>query len=171
MRNRGGNDDHGPGGDPSWLGGEDGGGADSPGSGSWSSDFGSDDQRSGSDVGDSDSDFGGRRDPHAAGQMAPRFGDRAGDRPLPSGGDEDSPWSSAFTGQGSESSGSGRSTLSRLLGGVVPFLMIVIFGVIAVRVFGGSGGIGGFGPWWIFLFIGIPIVNRVIRAIRKHLGD
>lgn len=104
--------------------------------------------------------------------MAPRFGDHVGDGPLPSDRDEGSPWTSSFTGQDASGSGSGRSTLSRVLGAVVPLLMIVVFGVIALRIFGGfGGGFSGFGSWWIVLFIGIPIVSRVIRMIRRKLGD
>lgn len=165
--NRWGNDDHGPGGDPSWLGGGDRGGADPQGAGGWSSGFSPDSQGPDSDFAPSDSDFGGSRSPQAAEQMAPRFGDRAGEDPLPS--DREGPsWTSSFTGQDAEGSSSGRSTLSRVLGAVVPIITIVIFGIIALRVFGGGHGFSGFGMWWIFVFI-IPVISRVVRAIRKHL--
>lgn len=179
--NRWGNDDHGPGGDPSWLGGGDRGGEDSQ--GGWSSGFASDAEGSDSDVGRSDSDFGrsdsdfgrsdsdfaGSRGPRAAEQMAPRFGDRAGDGPLPSD-RESSSWTSSFTGQDSEGSRSGRSTLSRVLGAAVPILSIVVFGIIALRIFGGGHGFGGMGMWWVLVFV-IPVISRVVSKIRKHLDD
>lgn len=171
MMNHWGNHDRGPGGDPSWLGGRDRDGED-PQSGGWSSGFASDAQGPDSGVVRSDSDFGNSRSPRSAEQMAPRFGDHVGDGPLPSDRDAGSPWTSSFTGQDASGSGSGRSTLSRVLGAVVPLLMIVVFGVIALRIFGGfGGGFSGFGSWWIVLFIGIPIVSRVIRMIRRKLGD
>lgn len=165
--NRWGNDDHGPGGDPSWLGGGDRGGEDSQ--GGWSSGFASDAEGSDSDVGRSDSDFAGSRGPRAAEQMAPRFGDRAGDGPLPSD-RESSSWTSSFTGQDSEGSRSGRSTLSRVLGAAVPILSIVVFGIIALRIFGGGHGFGGMGMWWVLVFV-IPVISRVVSKIRKHLDD
>lgn len=165
--NRWGNDDHGPGGGPSWLGGGDRGGEGSQ--GGWSSGFASDAEGSDSDVGRSDSDFAGSRGPRVAEQMAPRFGDRAGDDPLPSD-RESSSWTSSFTGQDSEGSRSGRSTLSRVLGVAVPILSIVVFGIIALRIFGGGHGFGGMGMWWVLVFV-IPVISRVVSKIRKHLDD
>lgn len=163
MSNRWGHDERGPGGDPPWLGGKDRGGTGAQDSWGWSSDFAGGAQSP-------DSDFGGSssRDAQAAEQMAPRFGDSADDDARTEG--ADSPWMESFTGQQSEGSGSRRSGLSRLLGAVVPIFALVIFGVVFMRIFSG-GHFGGFGTLWILAFIGIPILGRVVRAIRKHLGD
>ncbi len=161
--NRWGNDDRGPGGDPSWLGGKDRGDARTQGSGNWSSDFDSGAQGA-------DSDFGGGRDTQAAEQMAPRFGENTGEHSRTTDSGADSPWMESFTGQGAEgSSGTSRSGLSRVLGAIVPIFALVIFGVVFMRIFSG-GGFGGFSTWWILLFIGIPILSRVVRMVRKHLG-
>lgn len=175
MVNRWGNDDHGPGGDPSWLGGGDSSGADSQGSDGWSSGFGSDDQRSDSDFGGSDSDFGGRRDPQAAEQMAPRFGGGDGDGPLPSGRDEDAPWTSSFTGQEDGASGPNDWGVTRVigkLGKIVPIIITVIVALVFFRVFfGGHGFFGGFSSWWVLLFFGIPLIKKAVRVFRRGRDD
>ncbi|ATG50341.1 hypothetical protein CFK38_01480 [Brachybacterium vulturis] len=159
--NRWGNDDHGPGGDPSWLGGGDRDGAEpqgADGSGGWSSDFASDAQGA-------DPDFGDSRDPQAAERMAPRFGDVTGDEARRRGGESESSWMAGFTGQGTEESSSSRSTLGTVIGGVVPILVVVVFGVIIMRFFD-----FGLSAWWIFVFV-IPFIRRITRKIGKHFGD
>ena len=170
-----GSDDRGPGGDPSWLGGKDRDGVDSQGSGGWSSDFGGGAQRPDSDFGDSDfgggssgGGFGGSKDARAAEDMAPRFGDVTGDDARTK--EADSPWTESFTGQRAEGSRRGRSGLSRALGAVVPIIVLLIVGFVFAKV-SGSGGLHGFSAWWIFMFIGLPLLNRLIRLIRKHLDD
>ncbi|HEX7350993.1 hypothetical protein [Brachybacterium sp.] len=171
MMNRWGNDDHGPGGDPSWLGGKDRGSGGAPESdgGGWSSGFSSDvaSESSGSDFAHRGSDSAARWQAQEAEQMAPRFGERADGDARTSSGGEDSPWMAGFAGQESAGSGSQKSGLSKLLGAVVPIFALVIFGIVAVNIFGGFSG--GFGFWWMFLFIGIPLLSKVVRALRKHL--
>lgn len=180
--NRWGNSDHGPGGDPSWLGGKDRGGGDAAdgGSGGWSSDFSSDFSRGSStsstqpesDFSRGDAGFTGRAESPDAEQMAPRFGDRSDGDVRSSEGSGDSPWSASFTGQESAGSGSRKSGLSKALGAAVPILAVLIIGIVAVNVVGGFGdGFGGFGFMWMFLFFGIPLISKVIRAIRKNLDD
>src|SRR5699024_2857515 len=166
MGNQWGNTQHGPGGDPSWLGGKDRGDGGSQSSGGWSSDFAGGAQSPDSDFGGGD--FGGGRDARAAEQMAPQFGDSVGDDARTEG--SASPWLESFTGQQSEGSGNRRSGFSRILGAVVPIFVLVIFGVFFIRFFSGFS-FGGFGSWWILLFIGIPILSRLVRMIRKHLGE
>ena len=173
MKNLWGSDDRGPGGDPSWLGGKDR-GAGSQGSGGWSSDFDDGAQRpdpdfGGGDVGGGDVSAGGfgGRDAQAE-SMAPRFGDVTGDDARTK--EADAHWSESFTGQRTEGSRRGRSGLSRALGAVLPIVVLLIIGFAFAKVFG-SGGLHGFSAWWIFMFIGLPFLNRLIRRIRKHLDD
>lgn len=78
----------------------------------------------------------------------------------------------AFTGQESSGSGSQKSGISAILRAVVPVFAIVIFGIVALNIFGGfSGGFGGFGFWWMFLIFGIPLISKVVGLIRRHLDD
>lgn len=165
MRNRWGSDDHGPGGDPSWLGGGDRRGAEQQGAGGWSSDFGSDAQGHDSDVARSDADFAGGRDPQAAEQMAPRFGEVTGDEATTRGRDADPSWTASFTGQDAEGSESVRSNLGKAVGGIVPILSVVVFGVIIMRFFD-----FGLSAWWIFVFV-IPFIRRIARKVGKKFGD
>lgn len=166
--NRWGNNAHGPGGDPSWLGGQDRGGADpqgADGSGGWSSEFESDAQGHDSDFVRNDSDFAGGRDPQAAEQMAPRFGKVTGDEATTRGRDADPSWMASFTGQDTEGSSSSRSTAGKVIGGIVPILSVVVFGVIIMRFF--DFGVSG---WWMFVFV-IPFIRRIARKFGKMFDD
>ena len=164
MMNRWGNDDHGPGGDPSWLGGKDRGSTEPQGSGDWSTDFEADAARphsdfgGGADVAGSGAD--GRWGPPSAEEMAPRFGERAG-QDARTGGGENSPWRDSFSGE--EGSRSERSGASRWMGLVWSLIPFAIFLFIAFRVFD-----VGFGGWWVFLFI-IPVLGRVFRSVTRNL--
>ena len=165
MRNRWGSDDHGPGGDPSWLGGGDRRGAEQQGAGGWSSDFGSDAQGHDADVARSDSDFAGGRDPQAAQQMAPRFGEVTGDEARSPGGEPESPWMAGFAGLNTEDAENFQSTLRRAVRGIVPVLAVVVFGVIIMRFFD-----FGLSAWWIFVFV-IPFIRRIARKVGKKFDD
>ncbi|ASK65987.1 hypothetical protein CFK39_09315 [Brachybacterium avium] len=161
MRDRWGSDDHGPGGDPSWLGGADRGGAEqhgADGSGGWSSDFAADAQGA-------DSDFGGSSDPLAAERMAPRFGEVTGDAARSPGGEPESPWLTGFAGLDTEDAENIQSSLRRAVRGIVPVLLVVVFGVIVMKLFD-----FGFIGMWLFVFL-IPFLGRIFRTIRKRLGD
>src|SRR5699024_1982407 len=100
--------------------------------------------------------------------MAPRFGDVTGDDARTK--EADAHWSESFTGQRTEGSRRGLSGLSRALGAVLPIVVLLIIGFAFAKVFG-SGGLHGFSAWWIFMFLRLPFLNRLIRRIRKHLDD
>lgn len=154
-----GNNEQGPGDDQSWLGGGDHGGQgdalgqnlsdDQNGDGSsgngWSSDFGDSAQAS---------------EPPA--YQGPEFGDRSGQGGSSRHEDGGSGWASNFTGvsdSGRGSSGSGKSFLPMLLGGLASLVGVVIFAVIAYRM--------GMDIWWAVLFVGIPLISRVARLLRR----
>ena len=180
MANRWGNDQHGPGGDPSWLGGKDRGGdvpsadggagqgsgaATSDGSGAPSSDFGSDFASDASSSSDFSSDFSSdsdRRGPlPSAEDMAPRFGQSAGRSPGADDAGAEQSWRSGFedsiaNGNG-RSGSSGKSPGAQIAGLLSSGVGIAIFAVIAWRV--------GFDQWWIVLFVAVPLINRVARML------
>lgn len=180
MTNRWGNDDHGPGGDPSWLGGGDRDGGAVPergqGSGDFSSDFTSDslrDPRSSqsarpaaeSDFPSAESDYSERDKGQAAESMAPRFGDVTGDAARSEGRAQGSPWMSSFTGTSSAGQGRSRrggSLVAQLIGLLGSSVGVIIFAVIVFRM--------GFDMWWILLFVGIPLIGKIARLIRRNLG-
>lgn len=165
MSDRWGHDGSGPGGDPSWLGGKDREGG-SQGSGGWSSGFADGARSPDPDFGGGD--VGGGRGAQAAERMAPRFGDSAGDDARTTG--EGSPWLESFTSQSGEGSRDRRWGFSRVMGLVVPILMLGFVVIFFTGLFG-DGGFGGFGSWWILLFVAIPMLGRLIRMIRRHLDD
>lgn len=159
MTNPWGNDDHGPGGEPSWLGGQDrGGGAD--GAGSWTSDFSSDVT---SGPAPADSDFGARRDPLDAEEMAPRFGKITGDEARGSSREPQPTWTSGFGEQSGTRTSSGRPLAAQLFG---VFSSSIIFIIVAVVFFR-----SGFDMWWIIFIVCFPLISRVGRIIRRHRGD
>ncbi|SLM98379.1 hypothetical protein FM103_04690 [Corynebacterium xerosis] len=47
-----------------------------------------------------------------------------------------------------------------LLGGLASLVGVVIFAVIAYRM--------GMDIWWAVLFIGIPLISRVARLLRRN---
>jgi hypothetical protein len=170
MTNLWGNDEHGPGGDPSWLGGKDRDGAGLPGADrresgpdGWSSDFSSADLRGqqGGAPQPAAADFPHRRDPDAAESMAPRFGERTGE--IPDDRDQQSPWMSSFREQDGEGRARGPGSIAgqvlALLGSSVG---VIIFAVVFLRM--------GFDMWWILLIVGVPLISRVVRLIRRNLG-
>lgn len=189
-----GNDDRGPGGDPSWLGGKDrggnSGGGGSSGSG-WSSDFGSDFGPDASRSTGGGGDFGGSPAPtfgqdSRAEHAGPEFGTRAGQAPLPSRDQQGSGWKATFTGAdaesaGAEGSGAGRKAISL----VFRILFLGVFFIVALRIVFGNeiaslsdgsffssgggilGGTSNFFKLWILLFIGIPVVRIVRKMLRK----
>lgn len=157
MRNQWGNDDHGPGGDPSWLGG--GGRPDGENrAGEWSSDFSADAApRSAPNA--ADSDFGGAQPEQAPEYSGPRFGDRIGQDPGSEDQAQGSSWLSSFSGQaasgGRNGSRSGRPSGKRLAGWATSAIGLVIFVVIASRF--------GMNMWWVFLVFGLPMLSRLFR--------
>lgn len=173
MTNRWGNDDHGPGGDPSWLGGGDRDGGAVPergqGSGRFSSDFASDfsrDPRSSQGARrPAESDFSERDKGQAAESMAPRFGEVTGDAAISEDRDQGSAWASSFTGHSGEGQGrsrSGRSIVAQVIGLLGSSVGLIVFAIFFYRM--------GFDMWWILLGIGFPLVVRVVRLIRRNLG-
>lgn len=93
--------------------------------------------------------------------MAPRFGERTGE--VPDDRDQQSPWMSGFTGQDGEGQGRDPGSIARqvlaLLGSSVG---VIVFAVVVFRM--------GFDMWWILLFVGIPLISRLVRLIRRNLG-
>ncbi|WP_345076182.1 hypothetical protein [Brachybacterium paraconglomeratum] len=173
MMNRWGNDGHGPGGDPSWLGGGDRADGKAPecgqGSGAFSSDFTSDFSQDQRGVQDSptaaDPDLPGRGRSQDAESMAPRFGEVAGDSARSEGRAQDAPWMSSFTGSSGEGQGRaqrGGSLVAQLIGLLGSSVGVIIFAVIVFRM--------GFDMWWILLFVGIPLISKIARLIRRNLG-
>lgn len=159
-----GSGDHGPGGDPSWLGGKDRG---TTGGDDWSSDFGPD---TGSDAGargstshDSraDSDFGGGSGADASRYEGPEFGDAHGDEASGRGSEQEPGWAESFTGTDSDSGGegSGKGVGAKVVGVLASLVGLVIFAVIAFRV--------GFDAWWIILLVVVPMITRALRAFGK----
>lgn len=133
-----GNDDHGPGGDPSWLGGTDRDGAGPQDTAGFSSDF-------------------GPRDDQVAEGMAPQFGERGA---LPSDREEGSPWSAAFTSSDSGKGDDGGASLLRSLTKLFPLVVMAIFAIFVFRMFS-----GGFSLWFLILFL-IPFLGRAVSIIR-----
>lgn len=177
MTNRWGSDGHGPGGDPSWLGGGDRDGGAAPergqGSGGFSFEFASDatsdfsrDSRSSQGARPAaESDFPGRDRGQATESMAPRFGEVTGDAAISEDRDQGSAWASSFTGQSSEGRGrsqSGRSLVAQVIGLLGSSVGLIVFAIFFYRM--------GFDMWWILLGFGLPLVARVARLIRRNLG-
>jgi len=138
-----GNGDHGPGGDPSWLGGTDRDGSGSQGGGGFSSDFGTQDRL-------------------AAGEMAPQFGERG---TLPSEHDEGSPWSAGFTSNDSGRADDGGFNAGRAFRKCFPILVLVIVAVFGFRMLSGN-----FSLWFLVLFL-IPFVRNAVSIIRNLFKD
>ena len=173
MTNRWGNDDHGPGGDPAWLGGGGGDGGGAPGrgqrSGGFSSDFASDVPRDSQSTQGSrpaaESDFSGQDRVVGAESMAPHFGDVSGDAAISEDREQGSPWMPSFTGQSSEGQGrsqSGRSIVAQVIGLLGSSVGLLVFAIFFYRL--------GFDMWWILLGLGVPLIARVARLIRRSLG-
>lgn len=135
-----GNDDHGPGGDPSWLGGTDRDGAGPQ------------------DTGGFSSDFGPRNDQQAAEGMAPQFGERGA---LPSDRDEGSPWSAAFASSDAGKADDGRLHLGKAFTKFFPLLVMAIMAIFFFRMFS-----GGFSLWFLLLFL-IPFLGNAVSIIRS----
>lgn len=148
-----GNEGHGPGGDPSWLGGKDRGGdgvtprsgADGhagplPASGDgWSSDFGA---GSGRRSADQDFDSSVSQAPE---HSAPRFGSFGED-----GGDD------SDRERGRLGADAARTpTLTQVLGALVPALVIVVVAIVFFRA--------DFNYWWIAFVVILPTIQRVAR--------
>ena len=155
-----GNNDQGPGEDQSWLGGGDRGGqGDALGQ-----------NRSGARNGAGSSEDGWPSDFGEGGQgsepptyQGPEFGDRSGQDGSSRPEGDGSGWASSFTGangSGRSGSGSQKSFLPMLLGGLASLVGVVIFAVIAYRM--------GMDIWWAVLFIGIPLISRVARLLRRN---
>ena len=148
-----GNEGHGPGGDPSWLGGKDRGGdgvtprsgADStagplPSSGDgWSSDFGAGSGRRGADQ-----DFGSSPS-QVPEHSAPRFGSFGED------GGEDSHRERRRSGAG----GTRTPTLKQVLAALVPTIVMVVIAIVFFR--------SDFSFWWIAFVIILPTIRRFGR--------
>ena len=150
-----GNDDHGPGGDPSWLGGTDRGGSGSQGGGGVSSDVAPDAQAP-------SADFGPRHDQRAAEEMAPQFGERGA---LPSDRDEGSPWREGFSSSDSDRADDGGFDAGKAFRKFFPLLVLVIVAVFGFRMFSGS-----FSLWFLVLFL-IPFVRNAVSIIRNLFKD
>lgn len=157
-----GRSDHEPGGDPSWLGGKDR-GQDAQGSSGWSSDFSSQSSREASS--DFASEPSAQADPRAqeAESMAPRFGERGEDADSP----QSTQWHSDFGTPGQESGAGGgrspRSTKAQVTGLLGSIVGLVIFAFLAYRA--------GMDMWWVLLVIGVPLINRGTRALRRNRRD
>lgn len=163
-----GNDQHGPGGDPSWLGGKDretaGGGAGGGSSSGWSSDFSSD-FSSGSAASAPDSDFGGGSQSGQSSSGAlpvrgPQFG-RVDDAEARRSSQDDGGWMSEFTGDRGGRSGGGRqgkSLASQL------FIAVVAIGIIIVAATMTGSSSGSNIGFFLLVFI-LPIIMRVIRSV------
>lgn len=148
-----GNEGHGPGGDPSWLGGKDRGGdgvtprsgADGtagplPSSGDgWSSDFGA-----GSDRRGADQDFGSSPS-QAPEHSAPRFGAFGED-----GGDDSDRERSR-----PDAGGTRTPTLKQVLGALVPTIVMVVIAIVFFRA--------DFSFWWIAFVVILPTIQRFAR--------
>ena len=158
-RHRGNSNDHEPGGDPSWLGGKDR-GPDPQSSNGWSSDFAP--QRSQRPY----SDFGDQPAPSAdspaqdADSMAPRFGESGG-RSVSR--QDSAQWTSDFSSSrrggragGGRSSRSVKAQVTGLLGSVVG---LIVFAVFAYRA--------GMDMWWVLLVVGVPLISRGTRILRR----
>ncbi|ATG56119.1 hypothetical protein CFK41_16045 [Brachybacterium ginsengisoli] len=150
-----GNGDHGPGGDPSWLGGTDRARSGSQGGGGFSSDFAPDAQAP-------SADFGPRHDQQAAEEMAPQFGERG---TLPSEHDEGSPWSAGFTSNDSGRADDGGFNAGRAFRKCFPILVLVIVAVFGFRMLSGN-----FSLWFLVLFL-IPFVRNAVSIIRNLFKD
>ncbi|GAA4521087.1 hypothetical protein GCM10023160_07470 [Brachybacterium paraconglomeratum] len=97
--------------------------------------------------------------------MAPRFGEVAGDSARSEGRAQDAPWMSSFTGSSGEGQGRaqrGGSLVAQLIGLLGSSVGVIIFAVIVFRM--------GFDMWWILLFVGIPLISKIARLIRRNLG-
>lgn len=157
-RHWGNRNDHEPGGDPSWLGGKDR-GPDPRSSSGWSSDFAP--QRP-------SSDFDDQPAPSAdspaqdADSMAPRFGE-SGERSVSR--QDSAQWTSDFSSSrrggrdgGGRSSRSVKAQVTGLLGSVVG---LIVFAVFAYRA--------GMDMWWALLVVGVPLINRGARILRRSM--
>lgn len=97
--------------------------------------------------------------------MAPRFGDVTGDAARTEDRAQDAPWMSSFaeaSGEGRGRAKSGRSLVAQLLGLLGSSVGVIIFAVIVFRM--------GFDMWWILLLVGIPLISKIARLIRRNLG-
>jgi len=150
-----GNGDHGPGGDPSWLGGSDRGGSGAQGGGGFSSDFAPDAQAS-------SADFGPRHDQRAAEEMAPQFGERGA---LPSEHDEGSSWRTGFASSDSDRADDGGFDAGKAFRKFFPLLVMVIVAVSVFRMFSGNISL-----WFLVLFL-IPFVKSAVSIIRNLFKD
>lgn len=159
-----GNDQHGPGGDPSWLGGKDretaGGGTGGGQSSGWSSDFSSDPGASAADSDFGTGDQSGQGSSGALPVRGPQFG-RVDEANARQSSQDDRGWMSEFTGDRGGRPGGGRQTkglgMQLLIGAVA--IGIIIFAATMTGSFSGSN-LGFF----LLVFI-LPIVKRVIRNV------
>lgn len=167
MNSSWGNDQHGPGGGPSWLGGRDRGTGDGgTGAGQfsgWSSDF-----TSGAGSSAADSDFGrdsqsGQGSSGALPVRGPQFGrvDEANAR-RSSGGDDG--WMSEFTGDRGGRSRGGRRNKS--LWTLLPIAVVAVVIIIVATTM--TGGYSGSNFRFFLLIFIVPIISRVIRSITRR---
>ncbi|GAA1488721.1 hypothetical protein [Brachybacterium sacelli] len=140
---RGNGDAHGPGGDPSWLGGKDRDGTSGTG---WSSGFGSESR--------ADSDFGGDVASEAPRPQGPEFGGEAAGR----GGEQEPGWAESFTGQDDASGdeGTGKGSGAKVFGALATLVGLGIFAIVAYRM--------GFDVWWVIFFVAFPMISRLLRS-------
>ena len=173
MTNQRGDDAHGPGGDPSWLGGGDRNrGSDRP--GGFSSDF-SGDTAAGSDRDRSrqapDSDFGGSRpqaqtpyrpDP-APERQASGFGQWMTEQQNPTDQAGQASWRPEFDGQptAGQSRMSGKGFATRLSGWFTSAIGLVIFAFIASQF--------GMNLWWILVVLGLPLLPKLFAVVTRYL--
>lgn len=160
-----GNDRHGPGGDPSWLGGKDrqtaGGSADGGQSTVWSSDFSAEPD---SPVVDSDFGPGGQSSSGALPIRGPEFG-RVDEANARRSSNEDGGWMAEFASELGTRSGGGRRVrglLPQLLVAAVA-IAIIIFAAVMTGSFSGSNF-----AFFLLVFI-LPILRRLSRSITR--GD
>lgn len=172
--NRWGSDEHGPGGDPSWLGGKDRGGpgtgADGAGSAearsgplpsgdsTWSSDF---DSRRSSRRADQDFGSGPPRSEPGPQHSAPRFGDVADDSREGAARQYEA-WES---GSGSGEAGARAGEVGKALLKLIP---TVVFLVIFIGFFASNDFFRhGFSFWWVALVILVPQLINLVKTFRK----
>lgn len=150
MGNRGRSENHGPEGDPSWLGGKDRGGA---GVGSGRAADEAVDQGARSDSGGWPSDFSSDAAQSADGrgmseEFAPRFGE--------------------FTDEQAQSDRSsrrhqGKPSAKELLSALLSIVVMVVIAFTFYR--------SGWNAWWLIFVIGIPLARRISHLASRYFGD
>lgn len=155
-----GNDQRGPSGDPSWLGGKDretaGGGVGGGHSSGWSSDFSSE---PGSPAADADFGSGGQNSSGALPVRGPEFG-RVEEANARQASNDGSGWMSGFTGDRG-----GRSRVGGQTKGLLPQLPIGVAAIAIIIVAATmTGSFSGSNVGFFLLVFVLPIVRRMIRS-------